>query len=146
VNEKNFENDSAECNVCGSPKFMDCHPNCPNKEIRDEAPDFFAFLNNVIMQAADEFFVRENKEVHKKLLTERMIQFQEDWKEMVEFTEACWGIGYFRKVDDIIHFLRRPDLYSPIYLLWLELEKPTERTKDKAMYSLFKTEALNRRK
>jgi len=132
-----------ECSVCGGPEGK-CHPNCPNFEVSSEEPDFFRYLNGIIMTAADEFFVRNEKKVAKQLVVERMKQFQEDWDEITQFVQAGRDAGVFRKIEDILFFLHNPDKYKPLYLIWLELEKPQK--DNKADFNLFKLEALNRRK
>lgn len=132
------------CDLCGAPDDMDCHPNCPNAKLRNDMPDFFEYLNDIIVKSADEFFTRQHARVEKKIVTERMGDFIKDWKEVATFLEAMKDAGYFRKIDDVLHFLRKPDSYSPAYLLWLELNKPKK--EDKAEFNIFRLELLNRRK
>jgi len=135
--------DEEDCNVCGAPIDMECHPNCPNGKMRNDMPNFFEYLNDIIVKSADEFFTRQQKQVEKKILTERMEDFMQDWKEMATFCEALVEAEHFTEVKDVIDFLQNPAKFSRQYLLWLELERPMK--KDKAEFNLFKLELINRR-
>jgi hypothetical protein len=140
-----FEEEKSQvCPICNAPQNMACHPACPQHDMDDNTDmDFGAFITNALMSATEDYFETLAKQEQEHILTERTKQFKSDWIEVGEFAKALSDAEILTTVEQVVRFITHTYEYTPQYLVWLELEKPK---KEDESFTLFKLEALNRRK
>ena len=132
------------CPICSAPPNMECHPACPQHDMDENADmDFGAFITNALMSATEDYFETLAKQEQEHILTERTKQFKSDWIEVGEFAKALLDAEILTTPHQVVRFITHTYEYTPQYLVWLELEKPK---KEDESFTLFKLEALNRRK
>jgi hypothetical protein len=138
------DNKLETCPVCSAPPNMECHPACPQHDMDENSEiDFGMYLSNALASATEEFFEMLAKKEQEHILTERTKQFQSDYIEVGDFSQALVDAEILTTAKEVVRFITHTYEYTAQYLVWLELEKPK---KDDEYFELFKSEALNRRK
>ena len=152
------------CRVCGSKLNTLHHPSCPvgqaqeDNEMHDEMEmdmigqdelyvidnQILNFISNAVAIAGQEYARYKNEQVQEKIGVERWEQYRKAYLEMSDFAQAMTKIGYMKSAKDVVYFLKNPNEYQQPYMMWLELDRPTNK-KDET-FSLFKKSVLERKK
>lgn len=115
------------CPICGAEAEDDCLEDCQGMPV---PPQMFGFVEEQMAYVTHRVSRKLMKEFKMKLFTEKLENILQDLPEYKSFARAMVNSNTLQTADSVLDFFTEPNKYRRHYVIWNELGKPIDETRE----------------
>jgi len=115
------------CPSCGANAGEDCFDSCMGIPV---PPQMWGLVEEQMAYVTHKVANNVMRNFKRKIFTEKMQDVMKDWGDFTNFALALYNAKELYTADQVIRFFRKPNLYTRQYVLWNELGKPIDNTRE----------------